>query len=58
MEFPRRDLMAINIQRARDHGAPDYNTARRSLGLEAIRNFASFVEQTGTTVHLHDAGVH
>jgi dual oxidase len=34
LEFSRRDLMAIDIQRGRDHGLPDYLTARRELGLE------------------------
>lgn len=38
LEFSRRPLMAINIQRARDHGVPDYNTVRRSYGLESIEN--------------------
>ena len=31
--------MAINIQRARDHGLPDYNTAREVYGLPRITRF-------------------
>jgi dual oxidase len=39
LEFVRRDLMAVNIQRGRDHGLPDYNTARVEYGLEPITDF-------------------
>ena len=36
---PGFDLAAINIQRGRDHGLPDFNTLRESIGLEPIDRF-------------------
>lgn len=42
LEFSRRDLMAINIQRGRDHGLPDYNTAREAFGLKRRDNLDDF----------------
>jgi hypothetical protein len=33
------DLPALNMQRGRDHGLPDYNTARADFGLEKIKGF-------------------
>lgn len=36
---PGFDLAAINIQRGRDQGIPDYNTLRESIGLERLSSF-------------------
>ncbi|XP_060531820.1 dual oxidase 2-like [Cylas formicarius] len=42
LEFPRRDLMALNVQRGRDHGLPDFNMARKAFGLDPYLNWEHF----------------
>ena len=39
LDYSRRDLMAINMQRARDHGLPDFNSARMAYGLPPVVDF-------------------
>ena len=39
LEYNRRDLMAVNMQRARDHGLPDFNSARMAYGLRRLNSF-------------------
>ena len=39
LDYTRRDLMAVNMQRAREEGLPDYNQARKAYGLPEIRTF-------------------
>lgn len=48
LHFSRRDLMAVNMQRARDHGLPDFNTARAAYGLERIESFEGLNPLYGT----------
>ena len=39
LDYTRRDLMAVNMQRARDHGLPDYNAARKAYALPGKNSF-------------------
>ena len=43
------DLGALNIQRGRDHGLPDYNSCRKLFGL---RRYTSFEAMTGNDLNL------
>ncbi|MDE0603744.1 MAG: hypothetical protein OXI18_05005 [bacterium] len=44
---PGRDLAAMNIQRGRDHGLPDYNTVRVAYGLPPVATFADVSSDPG-----------
>jgi hypothetical protein len=43
-------LDAIDIQRARDHGIPDYNTLREVFGLPRVTSFAEITSETASQV--------
>lgn len=38
------DLTALNIQRARDHGLPDYNTIRVAYGMPPVSDFSEITD--------------
>jgi len=48
------DLAALNIQRARDHGIPDYNTVREAYGLARRASFAEITSDVGLATALSD----
>jgi peroxidase len=48
------DLVAINIQRGRDHGIPDYNTLRQKLGLTAKLSYSEITSNAEVASQLEE----
>jgi len=46
------DLAAININRGRERGLPDFNTIRKDLGLPGIKSFDEISSDAQTAEHL------
>ncbi|XP_076455954.1 dual oxidase 2-like [Babylonia areolata] len=43
--FSRHDAVVLTIMKGRDYGLPDYNTARRELGLPVLNDFDDFLRE-------------
>jgi len=50
-----QDLIALDIERGRDHGLPDYNTMRTELGLPAITSFSQITSNVQVQQELEQA---
>ena len=49
------DLVALNIQRGRDHGLADYNTVRSAYGLPRVKSFAEITPDVSVQQALQQA---
>jgi peroxidase len=50
-----QDLIALDVQRGRDHGIPDYNTLRVALGLPAVTSFSQITSNVQVQEELEAA---
>ncbi len=48
------DLAAIDIQRGRDHGLPDYNKVREAFGQQPVEDFSEITSDTALARKLQD----
>ncbi|GMH42851.1 hypothetical protein BSKO_10770 [Bryopsis sp. KO-2023] len=54
-DTPDQDLVALNIQRARDMGIPTYNAARNGFGLSTFGSFSDISDDPTTVSNLEEA---
>jgi hypothetical protein len=50
-----QDLIALDVQRGRDHGIPDYNALRVAMGLPAVTSFSQITSNTQVQKELEEA---
>lgn len=48
------DLAALNIQRGRDHGMPDYNSLREAYDLPRVKDFSEITKDIDVQTNLRD----